>query len=167
MANDKPGRQSKQRQQRGKQVSLCAHSRSFAKRNAEASPLNQEVSRIIGCIATKNGSNLLCRGNQHFELCIGTMNHDFVPLLLSTLRLRVRSLQPSQREALFTTWFMETPLSLFRMHWDHEPVRTRSSRRESAQTSPTKDVRTHVRCYRVHGKPPRLLCRTLGPGTGQ
>src|SRR2546428_50160 len=55
--------------------------------------------------------------------------------------------------------FMERFLSFFRMHWDHEPVRTRSSRRESAQASPMKNERTHARCYKLHGKPPFIYSR--------
>ncbi len=39
--------------------------------------------------------------------------------------------------------------SAWRMHPGHEPFSVRSSRRESAQTSPMKNERTHVRCYRV------------------
>src|SRR5436190_1262744 len=47
---------------------------------------------------------------------------------------------------------MESPLSFFRMHWDYEPGLARSSRRESAQASPMKNERTHVRCYTTHGE---------------
>ena len=47
-------------------------------------------------------------------------------------------------------WFMGSLLSLSRTHWDHELVQAGSSRRESAQISPIKNERTHVRCYKVH-----------------
>ena len=49
---------------------------------------------------------------------------------------------------------------VFRVHWDDEPGQTRSSRRESAQTSPMKNERTHVRCYTVHGEPDGLTAAT-------
>src|ERR1044071_920106 len=58
--------------------------------------------------------------------------------------------------------FVESLMSLLRMHRDHEPFRACSSRpvlrsstaeggRESAQTSSMKNERTHVRCYQVRG----------------
>ena len=52
------------------------------------------------------------------------------------------------------------PPFVFRMHWDHEHGLARSSRRESAQTSPMKNERTHVRCYTVHGEPDGLTAAT-------
>src|SRR6266536_4922773 len=56
------------------------------------------------------------------------------------------------RWASTTKTAMESPLSLLRMNWDHEPFPARSSRRESAQTSRMISERTHVRCYAVYGE---------------
>src|SRR5205814_1604196 len=50
------------------------------------------------------------------------------------------------------TRFMGSRDGFDAVHWDHEPGLARSSRRESAQTSPMKNERTHVRCYKVHGE---------------
>src|SRR5438094_345309 len=62
---------------------------------------------------------------------------------------------------------MESPLSFFRMHWDQETGLARSSRRESAQASPMKNERTHVRCYTVHGESREAFSariRSVNPG---
>src|SRR5204863_9381479 len=49
--------------------------------------------------------------------------------------------------------------SFLRMDWGHEPGLARSSRRQSAQISPMKNERTHVRSYKVYGERPFVFLR--------
>src|SRR6266536_447007 len=73
-----------------------------------------------------------------------------MPAIFQVLRFMRRGI--ASRRAGIETEHQEGLLSLLCMRWDHEPVQSPSSQRESAQISPLKYERTHVRCYKVYGK---------------